>query len=226
MSKFIIADETINVINAAEAEIAGLKADNKANNEVANNRKIGAYCELIASIAPVKLVKGNLPRAVSKALRAALLEEAGLKEATVKRYIENSVGAVRLFDLGGMSNATPQMVREFFDSNGIDSENKLAKAVKGEAEKSKAQMLAEQVVGKWSSAKDEDGKVVQGNVFKDGLSDEELDEFQNVMRELMAARQAYRNSEAAKAAQAGAGAENETVDAAVAAFVAEGLGEF
>jgi hypothetical protein len=67
---------------------------------------------------------------------------------------------------------------------------------------------------------------VQGSVFKDGLSDEELDEFQNVMRELMAARQAYRNSDAAKAAQAGADRENETVDAAVAAFVAAGLGEF
>ena len=155
-----------------------------------------------------------------------MLEEAGLKEATAKRYIENSVGAIRLFDLSGMDNATPQMVREFLDTSGIDSENKLAKAVKGETEKSKAQMLAEQVVGKWSTAKDDDGKIVQGNVFKDGLSDEELDEFQNVMRELMAARQAYRNSDAAKAAQAGADRENETVDAAVAAFVAEGLGEF
>jgi hypothetical protein len=226
MSKFIIADTTINVINAAEAQIAGLKADNKANNEAANAQKISAYCELIATLAPVKLVKGNLPRAVSKTLRAALLEEAGLKEATAKRYIENSVGAIRLFDLSGMDNATPQMVREFLDTSGIDSENKLAKAVKGETEKSKAQMLAEQVVGKWSTAKDDDGKIVQGNVFKDGLSDEELDEFQNVMRELMAARQAYRNSDAAKAAQAGADRENETVDAAVAAFVAEGLGEF
>ena len=213
-------------IATRETSIANLKGEAKERTVEANGQKISAYSALIAGLSGQKLVKGNLPRAVSKALRAALLEEAGLKEATVKRYIENSVGAVRLFDLGGMSNATPQMVREFFDGNGIDSENKLAKAVKGEAEKSKAQMLAEQVVGKWSSAKDEDGKVVQGNVFKDGLSDEELDEFQNAMRELMAARRAYRNSDAAKAAQAGAGAENETVDAAVAAFVAEGLGEF
>jgi hypothetical protein len=220
MSQFILADTTINVINAAEAQIAGLKADNKANNQVANDQKIGAYCELVASIAPIKLVKGNLPRAVSKALRAALLEEAGLKEATAKRYIENSVGAIRLFELSGMDNATPDMVREFLDDAGIDSENKLAKAIKGESEKSKAQMLAEQVVGKWSSAKDDNGKVVQGNVFKDGLSDEDLEEFQIAMRELMAARQAYRNSDAAKAAQAGA------TDDAVAAYVAEGLGEF
>jgi hypothetical protein len=68
-----------------------------------------------------------------------LLEEAGLKEATAKRYVENSVGAIRMFELSGMDNATPEMVREFFDDSGIDSENKLAKAIKGEAEKSKAQ---------------------------------------------------------------------------------------
>jgi hypothetical protein len=219
MSQFILDDTTINVINAAEAQIAGLKADNKANNQAANDQKIGAYCELIASLAPVKLVKGNLPRAVSKALRVALLEEAGLKEATAKRYVENSVGAIRMFELSGMDNATPEMVREFFDDSGIDSENKLAKAIKGEAEKSKAQMLAEQVVGKWSSAKDDNGKVVQGNVFKDGLSDDDLEEFQIAMHELMAARQAYRNSAAAKAAQADA------TDDGVAAYVAEGLGE-
>jgi hypothetical protein len=219
MSQFILADTTINVINAAEAQIAGLKADNKANNQAANDQKIGAYCELIASLAPVKLVKGNLPRAVSKALRVALLEEAGLKEATAKRYVENSVGAIRMFELSGMDNATPEMVREFFDDSGIDSENKLAKAIKGEAEKSKAQHLAEQVVGKWSSAKDDNGKVVQGNVFKDGLSDDDLEEFQIAMHELMAARQAYRNSAAAKAAQADA------TDDGVAAYVAEGLGE-
>ena len=219
MSQFILADTTINVINAAEAQIAGLKADNKANNQAANDQKIGAYCELIASLAPVKLVKGNLPRAVSKALRVALLEEAGLKEATAKRYVENSVGAIRMFELSGMDNATPEMVREFFDDSGIDSENKLAKAIKGEPEKSKAQHLAEQVVGKWSSAKDDNGKVVQGNVFKDGLSDDDLEEFQIAMRELMAARQAYRNSAAAKAAQADA------TDDGVAAYVAEGLGE-
>jgi hypothetical protein len=219
MSQFILADTTINVINAAEAQIAGLKADNKANNEAANDQKIGAYCELIASLAPVKLVKGNLPRAVSKALRVALLDEAGLKEATAKRYVENSVGAIRMFELSGMDNATPEMVREFLDAAGIDSENKLAKAIKGETEKSKAQMLAEQVVGKWSSAKDDNGKVVQGNVFKDGLSDDDLEEFQIAMSELMAARQAYRNSAAAKAAQADA------TDDGVAAYVAEGLGE-
>jgi hypothetical protein len=55
-------------------------------------------------------------------------------------------------------------------------------------------------------------------VFKDGLSDEDLEEFQIAMSELMAARQAYRNSAAAKAAQADA------TDDGVAAYVAEGAG--
>ena len=103
----------------------------------------------------------------------------------------------------------------------IDSENKLAKAVKGESDKSKAQRLAEQVVGKFSTKKDENGKQVQGDVFKDGLDDDELDEFQNVMRELMAARKAYRDTAAAKAAEAEAANENDTVDAAVVAMLDE-----
>jgi hypothetical protein len=46
-----------------------------------------------------------------------LLEEAGLKEATAKRYVENSVGAIRMFELSGMDNATPEMVREFLDDS-------------------------------------------------------------------------------------------------------------
>ena len=81
--------------------------------------------------------------------------------------------------------------------------------------------MAEQVVGKFSTKKDENGKQVQGDVFKDGLDDDELDEFQNVMRELMAARKAYRDSAAAKAAEAEAANENNTVDAAVVAMLDE-----
>ena len=218
---FTVSDTAIDNIYKAEKEIASLKGVNKANNEVANSHKMSAYGEVIASIAHVKLVKGNLPRAISKAVRSALLEEAGLKEATVKRYLENSVGAVRLIkdSIGDIpTQYTPDAVVTDLKALEIDSENKLAKAVKGEPEKSKAQRLAEQVVGKFSTKKDENGNRVQGDVFKDGLDDDELDEFENAMRELMAARKAYRNSEAAKAAEAEAADENKTVDAAVAEF--------
>jgi len=221
---FIVSDAAINVVYKAEKEIAVLKGQNRDNNQAANGYKMSAYGEVIASIAHVKLVKGNLPRAVSKQLRNALLEEAGLKEATVKRYVENSVGAVRLIreKIGEIpSQYTGSAVVSDLAALDIDSENKLAKAVKGEVDKSAAQRLAEQVVGKFSTKKDENGKQVQGDVFKDGLSDEELDDFQNIMRELMAARQAYRDSDAAKAAQSAAADENDTVDAAVVAMLDE-----
>ena len=221
---FQVSDNSINVVFKAEQNIADLKGQNRDNNEAANAHKMGAYGEVIASIAHVKLVKGNLPRAVSKTLRKALLEEAGLKEATVKRYIENSVGAVRLIKdkIGDIpSQYTAAAVVTDLASMEIDSENKLAKAVKGDSDKSKAQRLAEQVVGKFSTKKDENGKQVQGDVFKDGLDDEELDEFQNIMRELMAARQAYRNTVAAKEAEAAAASDNNDVDAAVVAMLDE-----
>ena len=221
LKNFTVSETAINNIYNAEQEIGKLKGANKENNEAANSAKMSAYGEVIASIAHVKLVKGNLPRAISKAVRSALLEEAGLKEATVKRYLENSVGAVRLIkdSIGDIpTQYTPDAVVADLKAMEIDSENKLAKAVKGEPEKSKAQRLAEQVVGKFSTKKDENGNRVQGDVFKDGLDDDELDEFENAMRELMAARKAYRNSEAAKAAEAEAAEENVAVDSTVAEF--------
>ena len=222
--EFMVTATAINNVYRAEQTITDLKGQNRENNDAANAHKMGAYGEVIATIAHVKLVKGNLPRTVSKKLRAALLEEAGLKEATVKRYVENSVGAVRLITdpIGDIpSQYTADAIVRDLAAMDIDSENKLAKAVKGETSKSKAQRLAEQVVGKFSTKKDENGKQVQGDVFKDGLDDDELDEFQNIMRELMAARKAYRDTEAAKAAAAEAETENDTVDAAVVAMLDE-----
>tara|TARA_R110000803_G_scaffold88933_1_gene156001 strand:- start:102 stop:839 length:738 start_codon:yes stop_codon:yes gene_type:complete len=220
---FTVSETMINTVFTAEEKIGVLKSSSRDNNEAANGFKMGAYAEVILSISQVKLIKGNLPPRVSKAVRKALLEEAGIKEASVKRYVENSVGAVRLIrtKIGDMSSQyTADAILKDLAALEIDSENKLAKAVKGEAEKSKARLLAERVVGKFSSKKDENGKIEQGDVFKDGLDDAELDEFHNEMRELMAARQAYRNTEAAKTAADQAANENETVDATVSEFAA------
>ena len=220
---FTVTDTAINNIYNAEQEIGKLKGVNKENNAIANGHKMAAYGEIIASIAHVKLTKGNLPKAERNTLNSALTEQAGVKDAAAKRYRENSVGALRLIKdfIGDIpTQYTPDAVVADLKAMEIDSENKLAKAISGEASKSKAQRLAEQVVGKWSTKKLENGKVVQGDVFKDGLDDDELDEFENAMRELMAVRTAYRNAEAAKAAEAAAADENETVDATVAEFAA------
>ena len=177
-----------------------------------------AYGEVIASIAQIKQVKGKLPRAISQSLKNSLMMEAGVKEATVKRYVDNSVAAVRMIKdkIGDIpTQYTGAAVVADLAAMEIDSENKLAKAAFGEADKTKARILAEKVVGKFSTEKTDSGKRVQGSKFRDGLDDDELDEFHNIVRELMAARTAYRDTVAAKAAEKAAKNENDTVDACV-----------
>lgn len=183
-----------NVINAdvfagianAEKAIEGFKGEAKQSAANANDQKIGAYSLLIASLAGTKLVKGNLPRAVSKQVYNGLLQDAGVKEASAKRYLENSVGALRLFDIP--QQATPSLVKDILLSENIDSENKLAKRVSGEDEKDPMRSMAESLIGKFTSRKDENGQKVQG-VFKPSkFEQEDWDRFEDYMRELKAAR--------------------------------------
>ena len=223
-STFTVSDATINKVTQVEADVAVLKCNNKANNQEANSHKMSAYGEIIASIAQVKLTKGNLPRSVSKELYTALQDHVGVKYQTAKRYVENSVGAVRLIKrvIGDIpTQYTGDAVVADLATLEIDSENKLAKAVNGGADKSKAQRLAEQVVGKFSTKKNDQGEKEQGDVFKDGLTDEELDDFNDFVRELMAARQAYRNTKAAKEAEAQAAQENVEVNTSVDALLGD-----
>jgi hypothetical protein len=191
-------------INAAEAAIGNLKGANKENTAAANSAKIGAYAELISSLAGVKLVKGNLPRAVSKQVRDALLQDAGVNEPIAKRYIENTVGAIR--ELSIPSQATPEVVREILEAENITSERKLAERVHGTDDKDAMRALAEQLVGKFTTRKDENGDKVQG-IFKASKFDQsDWDNFDDAVRELKAARVAAMS--AAAAAEAEAAAEN------------------
>jgi hypothetical protein len=191
-------------INAAEAAIGNLKGANKENTAAANSAKIGAYAELISSLAGVKLVKGNLPRAVSKQVRDALLQDAGVNEPIAKRYIENTVGAIR--ELYIPSQATPDLVREILEAENITSERKLAERVHGTDDKDAMKALAEQLVGKFTTRKDENGDKVQG-IFKASKFDQsDWDNFDDAVRELKAARDAAMS--AAAAAEAEAAAEN------------------
>ena len=73
-------------------------------------------------------------------------------------------------------------------------------------------------MGKWSTSKDDNGNVVQGKKFKDGLDDEELAVFFDELHALQAARNNYHNDQAAKAAQAAVEKENETVNDVVDQF--------
>lgn len=198
-------------VNKAEKNIAGLKGAAKESNSAANKEKIAAYSVLIAALAGIKLVKGNLPRAIAKQFREGLTQNAGLKEATAKRYFENSVGALRVFDIP--SQATPSLVEDILASENIASENQLAKRITGEDSKDEIRALAEKLVGKFTTRKNEAGERVQG-VFKPSSFEEaDFERFHNILRELKAAREAAKD--AAAAAEAKLAEENDAVDAAL-----------
>lgn len=185
-------------VKVLENDIAALRDTAKANGAEANERKLDAYAEIIASISGIKLVKGNLPRAVGNQLREGLLG-AGLKEALVKRYTENSVGALRV--LGIPSQATPELVKEILETENIASENQLAKRINGEAEKDKVAALAEALIGKFTTRKDEDGNRVKGIFKPSDLDQADWDRFEDLVRELKAARVAAADAGAIAAAE-------------------------
>jgi hypothetical protein len=192
-------------IATRETSITNLKGEAKERTVEANGQKIGAYSALIAGLSGQKLVKGNLPRAVSKQVYKGLIEEAGVKEATAKRYLENSVGALRVLDIP--TQATPALVKAILDSENIDSENKLSKAVNGESDKDPMVIMAENLIGKFTTRKDDDGNRVQG-VFKPSkYEQEDWDRFEDALRELKAARAAA--SDAAQQAELEAQRANE-----------------
>jgi hypothetical protein len=192
-------------IATRETSITNLKGEAKERTVEANGQKIGAYSALIAGLSGQKLVKGNLPRAVSKQVYKGLIEDAGVKEATAKRYLENSVGALRVLDIP--TQATPALVKAILDSENIDSENKLSKAVNGESDKDPMVIMAENLIGKFTTRKDDDGNRVQG-VFKPSkYEQEDWDRFEDALREMKAARAAA--SDAAQQAELEAQRANE-----------------
>lgn len=205
MSNAIIDAAVFAEIAAHEKAIESFKGEAKERTAAANGEKITAYSSLIASLSSQKLVKGNLPRAVSKQVYKGLIEDAGVKEASAKRYVENSVGAIRVLDIP--SQATPSLVKDILLSENIDSENKLAKRVSGETDKDPMQALAETLVGKFTSRKDEAGNRVQGVFKASKFEQEDWDRFEDAVRELKAARAAAQD--AAQQAEADAQRANE-----------------
>lgn len=200
-----INENVFAAVKSLEGAITALREVAKENGAEANGKKLDAYAEVIASISGIKLVKGNLPRAIGNQLREGLLE-AGLKEALVKRYTENSVGALRVLDIP--TQATAELVKEILATENIASENQLAKRVNGDSDKDKVQGLAEALIGKFTTRKDEDGNRVKGIFKASDLEQADWDRFEDLVRELKAAR--------AAAADAGklAAAEQEAINAA------------
>jgi hypothetical protein len=193
-----INSDVFATVKSLEGAITALREVAKENGAEANSRKLDAYAEVIASISGIKLVKGNLPRAIGNQLREGLLE-AGLKEALVKRYTENSVGALRVLNIP--TQATPDLVKEILETENIASENQLAKRINGEAEKDKVAGLAEALVGKFTTRKDDQGNRIKGVFKPSDLEQADWDRFEDLVRELKAARVAAADAGAIAAAE-------------------------
>lgn len=190
----VVAASVYSEINVAEKNISGLKGLAQENSKMANEAKVGAYSVLVAALNSVRLVKGNLPRAVATAVRKGLTEDAGVKDAVAKKYLENSVGLVR--KLGIPTQATPELVKEMILAENLTSESKIAKFVSGVDEKDEMRALAEKLVGRFTSRKNDAGEKVVGVFKPSDFEEADFERFDNFVRELKAARAA-----AVKAAQ-------------------------
>jgi len=185
-------------INRAEGDIAKLKKLAKDNSGEAHERKVDAYSSLVHGMLPIRLVKGNLPRAISKVVLTGLTEEAGVKSAVAKKYLENSVGLLRKLDIP--TQATPSLVKDMLLAANLTSESKIARYVTGEDAKDELLAIAEKLVGKFTTRKDEDGNRVPGVFKSSDFTERDFERFDNILRELKASRSAAEKA----AAEAGA----------------------
>ena len=117
-------NELVDQIRGSEAEISGLKSTNSENTKLVNELKIDQYVGLITHIAPLKLsASGNLTKADTRAISEDLVNECNMSMANSKLLKDNSVKFVVKFDVP--SQATPEMIRDIMEENGITSQTKL-----------------------------------------------------------------------------------------------------
>lgn len=227
MNNFTIDTMVATNILAAERSIVGLKGDAKENAEAVQGHKLTVYCEITAVLISLGddgwNKSGRVRPAIAVPFRAALeasVEDggAGISKASAKRYWENSVAAARGIrkDHGLGDNATPDAVSELFADLEITKEAHILREFVNTREVSAARALAEKVVGKFKLSRDnQTGLFKKTGSFVEGLDDDDLNEFEDVIRELKAVRAAQRAEADATATAAAAETSkvNETLDA-------------
>jgi hypothetical protein len=137
----------ISEIGRNELAISGLKGSRKGLNDEIATKKVESYALLIADLATagVKLkTNGLLPTNVSKKLKADLLE-AGVTEACVKRYVDNTTALLRAdenyFDVGRQGSSA---VLFQLDQDGLTTEAKIKE--RGFGKKDPIEELAKKIV--------------------------------------------------------------------------------
>ena len=214
-STFSIDASVFSDIHDTETFGAGVKSENKERSEELNERKITSYSNLIACIGGIKLTKGNLPKYARDAIWDGLTVDAGVSKSVAKKYLENSVGAVRHFDFP--TQATGSFIEAKLIEEGITSESKLTKLVKGEDTDTPEMAVARTFIGGFTTRKDDEGNRVKG-VFKFGKETEEDDPFAAVERLRLALDEVERIARAAIEAAAGAEEDRATYEQVMAAL--------
>ena len=165
-------NELVDQIRGSEAEISGLKSTNSENTKLVNELKIDQYVGLITHIAPLKLsASGNLTKADTRAISEDLVNECNMSMANSKLLKDNSVKFVVKFDVP--SQATPEMIRDIMEENGITSQTKLKQAVNPQDDIMLGDKIARMIYGKMKSVKNTEGvaedKFVQTDLTADDI---------------------------------------------------------
>ena len=165
-------NELVDQIRGSEAEISGLKSTNSENTKLVNELKIDQYVALTTHIAPLKRsASGNLTKADTRAISEDLVNECNMSKANAKLLKDNSVKFVVKFDVP--SQATPEMIRDIMEENGITSQTKLKQAVNPQDDIMLGDKIARMIYGKMKSVKNTEGvaedKFVQSDLTADDI---------------------------------------------------------
>lgn len=185
---FVAAADRINQIGTNQSRINTLKGDAKEITAESQGLKLDSYCHLIVGIAPAKLTaKANLNAKDRVTLKADLMDMGQQTDSMADKLIKNAVGARNVFQIGG-DNWTPAAVQEVFEANDITSEAKLIRAVSGDDQKSKVQLVVEKIAGRRSTKKNDKGERVAGDKWLGGFSYDEIEEFHTALTDALRTR--------------------------------------
>lgn len=192
-------------VEPAKRSISRLKRDAKDNAKAVQDHKMTVYTEITAMLLgmgdDIWLSSGRIKKPVAEGIKGVLgksVEEGGLgvSKAGAKRYWENCIAIVRCIRRDHpdytKSHSTPDKILDLFIGLNITKEAHIVAEFVNTREVSKAQSLAEKVVGKFNVKRSvktgQFGKVNKDSIFVEGLDDDELAEFEDHFRALKEVR--------------------------------------
>ena len=181
---FTFESKVITDIAECEFQIGKMQTANKANTELKNSFKIKQYSEVITALAKPAYLKPKSQFFVDDVRKAVdqQLQDIKMSKASRKRMLENSNRFItQIVKPKKGSNYTPDAFYLYCKEHNLNSETLLKKHIAEEYKPSEDKdIFAGQIVGGWSTKKDDSGKIVQGDTYKPSkYSIEQIDEIIN-----------------------------------------------